>query len=447
MESDYPQLCRFHCHIGMSAEEMIQDFCRTILEWSTQVHAFYCTNLPMNQLSMVEIDAFKQAKLCYICGKVFGKGNGLWNVRDHDHLTGAFLGVVCEGCNINQRPDWMYIPLFFHNGKNYDTHLLICEITKAEYGCKFEGIAQNSQKIMSFTISRFENQLDYDGHMETVHNMCNIKVLDSILFLLLSLSKLMEVQKGKSKWNGDPRTEEGLWGYEDVFPITYKWMKWMYNVSSNIYDPRITNTLCKNMYPYLWFMDFEKFKLPIDELTKLFDEEQLEFFTDVFVENFQGNTCLYHQIIDSFSFKTVEEYTCLYVCMDTLQLANILQETNKVYQQVHNLDMFQFYGLPGYTWAAFQYHLRNSLYRPELFMDGEMDKICFIARAIRGGCSDSMLCYSKVNNLHMEYPKDYNPDWPNTFLLYLDANNLYGWVMSQDLPYGDFQWMGQDSID
>lgn len=279
MELDYPQLCRFHCHIGTSSEETIQDFCQTILEWSMQVHAFYHTNLPMCRLSMVEIDAFKQAKLCYICGKVFGKGNGFWKVRDHDHLTGAFLGAACKGCNINQRPDQMYIPLFFHNGKNYNTHLLICEIMKAKYGCKFEGITQNSQKIMSFTISRFENQLDDDGHMETVCNMCDIKVLDSILFLLSSLSKLTEVQKGKSKWNGDPRTEDELWGYEDMFPITYKWMKRIYNIPSDNYDYRITNVLHKNMYLYLWFTDFEKFKLPIEELTALFDEEQLEFFT------------------------------------------------------------------------------------------------------------------------------------------------------------------------
>ena len=29
----------------------------------------------------------------------------------------------------------------------------------------------------------------------------------------------------------------------------------------------------------------------------------------------------------------------------------------------------------------------------------------------------------------------------STYIKYLDANNLYGWAMSQPLPTGDFKWM------
>ena len=32
------------------------------------------------------------------------------------------------------------------------------------------------------------------------------------------------------------------------------------------------------------------------------------------------------------------------------------------------------------------------------------------------------------------------------FIIFLDANNLYGWAMSQYLPYGRFKWLNQKEI-
>ena len=43
--------------------------------------------------------------------------------------------------------------------------------------------------------------------------------------------------------------------------------------------------------------------------------------------------------------------------------------------------------------------------------------------------------------------KDYNPKEPIKYITYLDANNLYGWAMSQPLPTGRFQWMSEKELE
>ena len=40
--------------------------------------------------------------------------------------------------------------------------------------------------------------------------------------------------------------------------------------------------------------------------------------------------------------------------------------------------------------------------------------------------------------------KDFDETKPSTFIQYLDANNLYGWAMSQKLPTHGFKWIDVD---
>ena len=43
--------------------------------------------------------------------------------------------------------------------------------------------------------------------------------------------------------------------------------------------------------------------------------------------------------------------------------------------------------------------------------------------------------------------KFYDEYEESNFIIYLDANNLYGWAMSQYLPYSGFKWLNQKDID
>ena len=60
-----------------------------------------------------------------------------------------------------------------------------------------------------------------------------------------------------------------------------------------------------------------------------------------------------------------------------------------------------------------------------------------VDKEIRGGICHAIYRYVKANN---KYMKNYNKDKEESFLQYLDANNLYGWAMSQKLPVREFKW-------
>jgi hypothetical protein len=63
-----------------------------------------------------------------------------------------------------------------------------------------------------------------------------------------------------------------------------------------------------------------------------------------------------------------------------------------------------------------------------------------IEQGLRGGISMVSRRYAKANNPGMGEGK-WNADKLKTYLLYLDANNLYGWAMMQYLPTGGFHWV------
>ena len=60
-------------------------------------------------------------------------------------------------------------------------------------------------------------------------------------------------------------------------------------------------------------------------------------------------------------------------------------------------------------------------------------------RGIRGGITQAVYRYAEANNKYMG--DKFDPEEESSYILYLDANNLYGWSMSQLLRTGEFNWV------
>ena len=71
---------------------------------------------------------FNKASICHICEKPLNGDK----VRDHCHITGQYIGAAHNDCNIHRNTKYYKIPVFFHNGKGYDSHFIINEISNIE---------------------------------------------------------------------------------------------------------------------------------------------------------------------------------------------------------------------------------------------------------------------------------------------------------------------------
>ena len=121
---------------------------------------------------------------------------------------------------------------------------------------------------------------------------------------------------------------------------------------------------------------------------------------------------------------------------DQLLLAGVFEKFIDKCLKCYALDPCQYFSSPGLSWEAM---LKKTDVKLEKKSD--IDKYLFIEKGLRGWISYIVKRYAKANNKVEWYMNEYDSKKPSAFITFLDMNNLYGWGLSDYLPYGGLKWL------
>ncbi|XP_045466137.1 uncharacterized protein LOC123674983 isoform X1 [Harmonia axyridis] len=322
--------------------------------------------------------------ICHICRKKFTPDDII--VKDHDHFNGKYRGRAHNKCNLNYKKSFV-IPVVFHNLGGYDAHFIIKELAKRG---SVSLLPLNMEKYISFT--------KYDSETKI-----QLRFIDSFRFLNSSLENLASYLKL------DQYTE-------------------LKNQFSNLSVDNLKLLTRKGVFPY----DY------IDSIDKLCEPclpSREKFYNQLNYDGISEEQYLHaQQVWSTFKCHTMKDYIMLYLKTDILLLADIFEQFRDSCIKEYELDPIHYYTLPGYTWDCM---LKITNIELEIIKD--IDMLLFIEDGIRGGISQCSNRLSHANNKYMG--SKYNKQEKEKYLLYLDVNNLYGFAMSQFLPYGGFEWV------
>ena len=344
---------------------------------------------------------FNTVSDCWICGEELENNN---KVRDHCHYTGRYRGAAHNSCNLKYRKPES-VPVFFHNLTGYDSHLFIKKLGSSNKKETIECIPNNEEKYITFTKTIITGQYT-NKKGEEKNKTFNIVFKDSLKFMLSSLGALV---------NNLPKN-----GFKNI---------------SKYYTPEEVELIKqKGFYPYEYMDTEEKFndtKLPPREV----------FYSKLsgkgISEKDYKHAC---NVWNTFKMKTFKDYHKLYNETDVLLLADVFENFRNLCLKIYRLDPVYYYTAPGLAWDAC---LKMTNINLELLSDPNM--LLMFEKGIRGGISMISNRYGKANNKYMG--NRYNKNELNKYLMYLDANNLYGSAMSEKLPIHSFKWLSSGEME
>ena len=343
---------------------------------------------------------FNMASDCWICGEELGNDR----VRDHCHYTGCYRGAAHNSCNLKYRKPES-VPVFFHNLTGYDSHLFIKKLGSSNKKETIECIPNNEEKYITFTKTIITGQYT-NKKGESKNKTFNIVFKDSLKFMSSSLGALV---------NNLPKN-----GFKNI---------------SKYYTPEEVELIKqKGFYPYEFMDTEEKFndtKLPPREV----------FYSKLsgkgISEKDYKHAC---NVWNTFKMKTFKDYHKLYNETDVLLLADVFENFRNLCLKIYRLDPVYYYTAPGLAWDAC---LKMTNINLELLSDPNM--LLMFEKGIRGGISIISNRYGEANNKYMG--NRFNKNKLSKYLMYLDANNLYGSAMSEKLPIHSFKWLSSGEME
>ena len=182
----------------------------------------------------------------------------------------------------------------------------------------------------------------------------------------------------------------------------------------------------KGFYPYEDMSDFGKFKEELPCKEKFYSS-----LTDRKIADKEYEYVL--NVWSKFEMKSMKDYQDLYLKCDILLLADVFEKFRNNSSKIYGQSPSPYLSAPGLSWDAM---LKMTKIKLQLISDPEM--YIFFEKGTRDGISYISNRYSKANN---KYFKSYDPKQESKHIIYLDANNVYGYAMSKFLPTSGFKWI------
>ena len=185
-----------------------------------------------------------------------------------------------------------------------------------------------------------------------------------------------------------------------------------YTCTSQVFEGQELDLMArKGVYPYDYMDSFNKFNEKLPPKEKFYSILNDEHISD---EDYQHA----QHVWNTFSLNNMGDYHDLYLASNILLLADVFENFRKTCFEYYKLDPCHYFTSPGLSWDAM---LKMTMIKLELMVD--IDMFQFIEKGMRGGISYIANCFGKAN---YKYMKEYDEKAPSKYVMYLDANNLYG---------------------